>query len=53
MRVRGRALELSLEVQNLTARENAEELAYSDDFSRRGLVTGLPTLVIVGARMAF
>lgn len=53
LRVRGRALELSLEVQNLTARENAEELAYSDDFSRRGIITGLPTLVIAGARLAF
>lgn len=46
-------IDLSLDVQNVTARANPEELAYSADYSRRGFITGLPTLAVLGARMGF
>jgi outer membrane receptor protein involved in Fe transport len=39
------------DVQNVTARENAEELVYSGDFRERGTLRGLPTIAIVGARL--
>jgi hypothetical protein len=42
-----------LDVQNVTARKNPEELTYSYDFTRRGTITGLPTLAVVGARLVF
>ena len=53
-----RALKLSpkvhgaayLEIQNLTNRANAEEIIYSADFSQQSYLTGLPLLVIAGAR---
>ena len=34
-------------------RRNAEELAYSADYSQRGAITGLPTLAVLGARVTF
>lgn len=40
-----------LDVQNLTNRNNAEEVFYSSDFSRRGFVHGLPVLPTIGARV--
>ncbi|MFT3692872.1 MAG: TonB-dependent receptor [Kofleriaceae bacterium] len=40
-----------LEVQNLTNRENAEEIIYSADFSQRGYLTSLPLLAIAGVRL--
>lgn len=43
-------LDLSLELQNLTNRANAEEIVYSPDFSESGYVTGLPFLAVLGAR---
>jgi len=46
-------LSLFLDVQNLTNRKNPEELVYNQNYTRRGTITGLPTLAIVGARMEF
>jgi TonB family protein len=45
------AIEVYLEVLNVTDRKNAEELVYSHDWSRRGAISGLPTLAIVGVRI--
>jgi hypothetical protein len=47
------ALELLLDVQNVTNQANAEEYVYNFDFTQRGLLTGLPTLVVAGARVEF
>ena len=51
----GRSATLSAyaDVQNVTFHKNREEIAYSSNFSRRGYITGLPTLAIVGARVEF
>ena len=46
-------LRLYLDVQNVTYQRNAEELAYSADYTQRGAITGLPTLAVVGARVQF
>jgi len=50
---RGAALELLLDVQNVTNQANAEEYVYNFDFTQRGLLTGLPTLVVAGAKVEF
>jgi len=42
-----------LEVLNVTNRKNPEEVVYSHDFSERGYLTGLPILVVLGARGEF
>lgn len=50
------ALNLYLDVQNITNRQNAEELAYRQDYSNAanpGYVTGLPTTAVLGARVQF
>jgi hypothetical protein len=44
-------LDLFVDVQNVAAHKNAEEIAYSQDFSKRGYITGLPTVAVVGARL--
>jgi TonB family protein len=46
-------LETYLDLQNATMRENAEEIAYSPDYSQRKYVTGLPLLPVVGARWSW
>ncbi len=46
-------LELYLDVQNVTARDNPEEIAYAPDFSRRQYILGSPLLPILGARWSF
>lgn len=40
-----------LEVQNLTNHDNAEEIIYSADYSRRSYLTSLPVLALVGLRI--
>ena len=45
------ALEVSLDVLNATYHKNAEELVYSPDYGKRGILEGLPTLAILGARV--
>jgi hypothetical protein len=47
--VRGE-LAIYLELQNVTARANPEEIAYSADYSELDYITGLPFLAVVGAR---
>ncbi|HEX9104635.1 MAG TPA: hypothetical protein VF997_20635, partial [Polyangia bacterium] len=46
-------LRLYLDVQNVTYQRNAEELAYSADWSQRGAITGLPTLAVLGGKVQF
>jgi len=49
----GEAVRLVLfaDVQNVTNRENAEEVVYSPSFRQRKTITGLPTIAVVGARV--
>jgi hypothetical protein len=46
-------LETYLDIQNVTARDNPEEIVYSPDYSERRYVTGLPILPLFGARWSF
>lgn len=46
-------LELSLDVQNVTAQRNAEEFVYDEAFGRRDVIAGLPILPSIGARWTF
>lgn len=39
------------DVQNVTNRENAEEIVYSPSFRQRKTITGLPTIAVIGARL--
>lgn|GEM_PF-712092 len=48
--VAGSRLSGFVELQNLTARANAEELVWSGDYATSGYLTGLPFLALVGAR---
>jgi TonB family protein len=43
-------LEAYLELQNVTNRENPEEIVYSASYRDKGFITGLPILPVVGAR---
>jgi hypothetical protein len=43
-------LEVYLDLQNVTDRDNAEEVVYTADFAERRYITGLPFLPVVGAR---
>jgi outer membrane receptor protein involved in Fe transport len=43
-------LEVSLEVQNVTNRENPEEITWNAAWTRSGNITGLPILPVLGAR---
>jgi len=40
-----------LDVTNATNQDNPEEIVYNYDFSRRGYISGLPTLAILGGRI--
>ncbi len=44
-------IDLYLDVQNVTNRDNAEEIVYDRTYRQRGHVTGLPTLAVLGARV--
>jgi hypothetical protein len=46
-------LRLYLDVQNVTDRANAEEIVYSPDYAKRGNLTGLPILAVLGAKVQF
>ncbi|MBK8215415.1 MAG: TonB-dependent receptor [Myxococcales bacterium] len=48
---RGATVTAYLDVMNVTAARNVEEMAYSAGFDREAPITGLPTLAIVGARI--
>jgi hypothetical protein len=43
-------LALYAEVHNLTARANAEEIAYSADYTSHDYITGLPVVSVIGIR---
>jgi hypothetical protein len=47
------SLGLYAEVLNVTDHRNAEEFAYSTDYKRRGLITGLPRVAVLGGRLEF
>jgi TonB family protein len=42
-----------LDVQNITDRQNPEEIIYNYNFAQRAYITGFPTLAIAGARLEF
>jgi hypothetical protein len=42
---------LFADIQNVTNRENAEEIVYSDSFRQRDTIKGLPALAVIGARL--
>ncbi len=46
-------LEIYLDVQNVTYQQNAEEIAYSPDYSEQRYIVGLPILPVLGARWEF
>jgi TonB family protein len=46
-------IELYLDVQNVTNRENPEEIAYNADYSQRRYIQGLPLLPVFGAKWEF
>jgi hypothetical protein len=46
-------LEVYLDVQNVTTRSNAEEIAYSPDYTQPRYITGLPILPVLGARLSW
>jgi TonB family protein len=39
------------DLQNVTNRQNAEEIVYSADYGRRGIITGLPFIAVIGGRL--
>ena len=43
-------LELYADVQNVTNRENAEELVYNQNYTQRRNIRGLPILPVIGAK---
>ena len=46
-------MNIFLDVQNLTNRQNPEEIIYNYDFRVRSYITGFPTLAVLGARVEF
>jgi len=46
-------LEAYFELQNVTNRDNTEDLVYSPDFSRRGKIQSLPLLPVAGLQWTF
>jgi hypothetical protein len=44
-------LEIYLDVQNVTNRQNPEEIVYNADYSQQAYITGLPILPVAGARL--
>jgi TonB family protein len=52
-KIAGTELSVYLEVQNVTNRDNTEELVYSPDFQQRGHIQSLPILPIAGVQWTF
>jgi hypothetical protein len=46
------ALELYLDLLDVTFHRNAEEVVYNFDYSRKGYITGLPMLAVLGAKVS-
>lgn len=51
--VRTSAIEVFVEVLNMWNRSNAEELVYSADYARRGVISGFPVLPVAGLQWDF
>jgi TonB family protein len=51
--VRRVKINVFLDVQNVTDRQNPEEIIYNYNFTQRAYITGFPTLAILGARLEF
>jgi hypothetical protein len=51
--VGGAAATLFVEIENLTARANAEEVVWSGDYAVRGYLEGLPFLALAGGRVSW
>jgi TonB family protein len=49
-KIAGTKAEVYADVQNVTNRDNAEELVYNQDYSQRRNIRGLPLLPVLGAR---
>lgn len=49
----GSELEVYLDVQNVTYRENAEEIVYAADYTGRRYIRGLPILPVLGLSWSF
>jgi hypothetical protein len=47
------ALEVYLDLTNATNRQNPEEIVYARDYARRGFLSGLPILPVIGARASW
>jgi hypothetical protein len=47
------SIELYLDVQNVTNRENPEEIAYNADYTQKRYIEGLPLLPVFGAKWEF
>jgi TonB dependent receptor len=47
------SLELYLDVQNVTNRDNPEEIAYNADYTQKRYIEGLPLLPVLGAKWEF
>ncbi len=47
------SLELYLDVQNVTNRDNPEEIAYNADYTQRRYIQGLPLLPVLGVKWEF
>jgi hypothetical protein len=45
--------EVYLDVQNVSNQENAEEVVYSFDYSKKSFITGLPILPVVGGKLTW
>jgi hypothetical protein len=47
------ALEVYLDVQNVSNHPNPEEIVYNTNYTQRGYITGFPLLPVVGARLSW
>lgn len=45
--------EIYLDVQNVTNHQNAEEIVYEYDYSKKAYITGLPILPVMGLKWSF
>jgi TonB family protein len=45
--------EAYLDLQNVTDRQNPEEIVYNTTYSQRGFITGMPLLPVLGARLTW
>jgi TonB family protein len=49
----GVELETYVDLQNVTNRQNAEEIVYDETFTKKGFIKGVPILPVVGARLTW